>query len=59
MTTRYQRWHTEARTTLFSQFEFAHTSGAVLSPGVFPKYASDNEVSVFRKVKEKGDTTIG
>jgi hypothetical protein len=59
LTTRYQRWHTETRVTLFSQFEFASTSGAILFPGLYPKYATDNEASVFRRVKEKAKTTIG
>jgi hypothetical protein len=59
LTTRYQRWHTETRATLFSQFEFASTSGAILFPGLFPKYATDNEASVFRRVKQKAETAIG
>jgi hypothetical protein len=59
LTTRYQRWHTETRAALFSQFEFASTSGAILFPGIFPKYATDKEASVFRRVKEKAETTIG
>jgi hypothetical protein len=59
LTTRYQRWHTETRVTLFSQFEYAGSSGAVLFPGLFPKYATDSETSVFRKVKEKSETKVG
>ncbi|CAN5267160.1 hypothetical protein BH11PLA2_BH11PLA2_37110 [soil metagenome] len=58
LTTRYQRWHTESRSTLFSQLEFARTSGAVLFPGLFPKYATDKEASVFRKVKGISETTV-
>jgi hypothetical protein len=59
LTTRYQRWPTEARNTLFAQFEFAHATGAILHPGVFPKYATDVEVSAFQKVVSRSDTTLG
>ena len=59
LTTRYQRWHTETRASLFSQFEFAKTSGAILFPGLFPKYATDMEAAVFRRVKGNSKTTIG
>ncbi|MBX7259967.1 MAG: SAM-dependent methyltransferase, partial [Candidatus Hydrogenedentes bacterium] len=59
LTTRYQRWPTEARPVLFAQFEYANTTGAVLYPGLFPKYATNAEVTVFRKVRDKSETTLG
>jgi hypothetical protein len=59
LTTRYQRWPTEARPLLFMQFEYAHSPKAVLYPGLFPKYATDTVVSAFSKVWEKSNTTIG
>jgi hypothetical protein len=58
-TTRYQRWPTEARSTLFAQFEYAKATEAILYPGIFPKYATDSEVSVFRQFAKKSETTIG
>jgi hypothetical protein len=59
LTTRYQRWPTEARPALFSQFEYAKVSEVVLFPGLFPKYATDTEVSAFAKVRNRSDRTIG
>ncbi len=59
LTTRYQRWHSETRASLFSQFEFARTSGAILFTGLYPKYATDREAAVFRRVKEKSEAKIG
>jgi len=58
-TARYQRWPTEARPNLFAQLEFARHSGEAILPGLFPKYASDLEVSIFAKVKARSDTTFG
>ncbi len=58
MVTRYQRWPTLLRPILFSQLEFAQTAGAVLKPGLFPKYASDIQTSVFNKIKKHSDLTI-
>src|SRR5262249_1732804 len=58
-TTRYQRWPTQTRPYLFSQIEYARASKTGLYPGLFPKYATDSEVSIFAKVPEKSDTTIG
>lgn len=59
LTTRYQRWPTEGRSTLFAQFEYAHASSAVLYPGLFPKYATDLEVGVFEKVRGQSRGTLG
>lgn len=59
LTTRYQRWPTESRSTLFAQFEFANATGPVLHSGVFPKYATELEVSAFRKIADSADTTLG
>ncbi len=59
LTTRYQRWLTETRPSLFAQFEYAHASEAVLFPGLFPKYATDTEVGAFRKLRSRSDSTIG
>ena len=58
-TTRYQRWATEVRPFLFSQFEYAKASNAVLYPGLFPKYATDSEVSAFATVRSRSDSTLG
>lgn len=58
LTTRYQRWPTEARNNLFARLEFAHAQNAILHSGVFPKYATDVEVSAFRKVVQKSDSTL-
>jgi hypothetical protein len=59
LTTRYQRWPTETRPFLFAQFEYARASKAVLFPGLFPKYATDIEVSAFAKIHDHSDTMIG
>lgn len=59
LTTRYQRWPTETRPLLFAQFEYAHASKAVPYPDLFPKYATDIEVSAFMKILEKAETNIG
>jgi hypothetical protein len=59
LTTRYQRWPTETRPLLFTQFEYAHSSKADLYPGLFPKYATDTVVSAFAKLRKEADTNIG
>ncbi len=56
---RYQRWSTEARPNLFAQLEFARHSGKAIFPGLFPKYGSNLEVSIFEKVKIRSDTAFG
>ena len=56
---RYQRWPTQARPYLFAQIEYAGAFREVIHPGLFPKYASDLTVSVFEKVQQKSDTTLG
>ena len=59
ITTRYQRWPTESRAVLFSQFEYARASGIGLYPGLFAKFATDEEVAIFKKVKTNSDKTLG
>jgi hypothetical protein len=58
-TTRYQRWPTQTRSYLFPRIEYARASKAALYPGLFPKYATDSEVTIFTKELEKSDMTIG
>jgi hypothetical protein len=58
LTTRYQRWATEVRQNLFPQIEYAHVDGGVIVPDTFPKYASDTQVQLFRRVKERSTQTI-
>jgi hypothetical protein len=58
LTTRYQRWATEVRQNLFPQIEYARVDGGVIVPDTFPKYASDTQVQLFRRVKERSTQTI-
>jgi hypothetical protein len=58
-TARYQRWPTESRPNLFARIEFARHAGKDIIPEVFPKYASDLEVSIFKKVRDASDSTFG
>ena len=53
-TTRYQRWATEVRKNLFTQIEFAHLIGEPICAGAFPKYASDLQEALFRRVQKLG-----
>jgi hypothetical protein len=55
----YQRWPTQARPYLFPRIEYARASKTGLYPRLFPKHATDSEVTIFAKVLEKSDTTIG
>jgi hypothetical protein len=61
-TSRYQRWPTEFRPFLFHTLEYAPTNGAgdvPLYPDQFPKYANELAIRVFKRMKERGDHTIG
>lgn len=55
----YQRWSSQARPQLFPQIEYAAVGHAVLQPGLFPKYAGDNEVAVFSKVRQHSEIALG
>ncbi len=57
-TTRYQRWPTVMRPLLFSQFEYAQSEDAILYSGLFPKFASILEASIFEKVRDHSDRSI-
>lgn len=57
-TTRYQRWATEVRANLFFQIEYANLVGQPLYPGAIPKYATDLQEALFRRLKAKGDKSI-
>ena len=59
VTTRYQRWPTETRPFLFSQFVYADASRSDLNSSVFPKCASDKEVSILTKLRDRSDATTG
>ena len=58
-TTRYQRWYTQVRTHLFPLIEFARLRGQSIYPALFPKYASDVEETLFRKVRERSKVAVG
>jgi len=58
-TARYQRWATQMRPQLFPQLEYAGVTQVGLYSRLFTKYATDAEVAVFAKVREKSDTTVG
>jgi len=59
LTTRYQRWATNVRHTLFERFEYAHASTRSLFPDLYPKYATEIEVSAFKKIIANSSTNLG
>ena len=46
------------RPLLFSQFEYAQSEDAILYSGLFPKFASILEASIFEKVRDHSDRSI-
>jgi hypothetical protein len=58
-TTRYHRWLTEARESLFDTLEFAHIVREPIYPDHFPKSVSDLQESVFTKVRRASEYQIG
>jgi hypothetical protein len=58
-TTRYYRWPTETRATLFDLLEFANIWETPIYPDHFPKSASDLQEAVFQNFRRQADATIG
>lgn len=52
LTSRYQRWATVSRESLFATFEFAKLGDWVLYPDQFPKHANERQNTAFRKIKQ-------
>ena len=52
-TTRYQRWHTETGPTLFSQFEFANSSGAILFLDYFQSMRQTMKLPYFARSRRR------
>lgn len=50
LTTRYNRWASEVRDTLFKNVEFTHIADAHLFPGQFPKLGAPVHAVVFKKI---------
>ena len=58
LTSRYQRWHTVARSQLFSQIQYARHRSPPIIDGIFPKCSADLERSVFQRMKTTANQTI-
>jgi len=58
-TTRYQRWLTEIRDTIFPLVEYAQIYHEPLFSDQFPKYANSVEELLFSKVKQWDEQLIG
>jgi len=56
---KYQRWPTAARDSLFARLELAETTGETIYPQRFAKFANQLQSSIFVKVKVNSDQTIG
>lgn len=50
LTTRYNRWASEVRDTLFKNVEFTHIADAHLFPGQFPKLGAPVHAATFKKI---------
>jgi hypothetical protein len=57
-TTRYQRWLTEIRDTIFPLVEYAQLYHEPICPDQFPKYANAIEEGLFSQVKQREAQTI-
>ena len=51
VTSKYQRWNTEARSHLFDTLDFIHVDDKQLNLDIFPKYSTHIEYSVSSKLK--------
>ena len=51
-TSRYQRWFTEFRDSLFAEIEYADLISELIHPDQYPKYANSAEEAVFGKLKQ-------
>ncbi len=59
LTTKYQRWYTDARAHLFGTLEYADSSAPAIVGEVFPKYGSALEAQVFASVARAADSSLG
>lgn len=58
LTTRYQRWYSEARQFLFAQFEYTPVSLSLIK-SIFPKYGSVLQDTLFTKVRDASQKSLG
>ena len=58
-TTKYQRWASATRSTLFSLFEFSKVKQNFIHPDLFHKNGVQKNIGIFEKMSRYSDTTIG
>jgi hypothetical protein len=58
ITSRYQRWASEARDYVFTQIQFAEIRGLLVYPDQFPKYANKIQESLFSKITSHSLKTV-
>jgi len=55
---KYQRWPTAARDSLFAQLELTETTDEAIYPQRFAKFANELQSSIFAKVKTNSDQAL-
>ena len=55
---RYQRWYSMARDYLFHQIAYTSASDSSIHRGIFPKLASDHQVSLIHRLAERSNRPL-
>ena len=55
---KYQRWYSMSRDHLFHEIAYTNASGSPIHRGIFPKLASDHQVSLVHRLAERSNRPL-